>query len=289
MTLRQVIKEYKLPISLVLSFVIIENVAWIIEPGYFGKLLDALIYYFYDHEKKADYITPLIIWILIYLLNVLGGTFSRYFSGKVYSQMYAKIATRVVITSQKIGLSDSRTLARAELAKEYIVFLRERLPEVTWQFCATFGAIIALFIYDWRIAAVCLVVIIPISLINRFYRKYVGQYQKSLHDTQEDLYRVIEEKRMSKITEYFFSMARPQSHIARWNSLNYGIIKLILMVIFIVVLFICVDVDNFTTGKIYSVVAYLWTYISSTEYIPGLMESITSVMELSHRLKEEEV
>jgi hypothetical protein len=59
------------------------------------------------------------------------------------------------------------------------------------------------------------------------------------------------------------------------------------MVIFIAVLFICVDVDNFSTGKIYSVVAYIWTFITSTEYLPGLMESIASVRELSIRMKEE--
>jgi len=56
-----------------------------------------------------------------------------------------------------------------------------------------------------------------------------------------------------------------------------------------VVLFICVDVDNFSTGNIYSIVAYLWTFISSAEYLPGLMESYSSVKELGHRLKEEEI
>jgi len=66
------------------------------------------------------------------------------------------------------------------------------------------------------------------------------------------------------------------------------VIKMILMGIFIVVLFICVDVDNFSTGSIYSIVAYLWTFISSAEYLPGLMESYSSVKELGHRLREEE-
>jgi hypothetical protein len=59
------------------------------------------------------------------------------------------------------------------------------------------------------------------------------------------------------------------------------------MVIFIVVLFICVDVDKFTTGKIYAIVSYLWTFIASTEYLPGLMESMTSVKDLNSRMEEE--
>jgi hypothetical protein len=42
-------------------------------------------------------------------------------------------------------------------------------------------------------------------------------------------------------------------------------------------LFLCVDVDKFTTGRIYSIVAYLWTFIASTDYLPELMESLASV------------
>ena len=48
-----------------------------------------------------------------------------------------------------------------------------------------------------------------------------------------------------------------------------------------------VDVDKFSTGRIYAIVAYIWTFIASTDYIPGLMESMTAVRELNVRLKEE--
>jgi ABC-type multidrug transport system fused ATPase/permease subunit len=287
MTIQRIAYEYKYSIGLVLIFVLLENVAWIIEPGYFGKLLDALIDYFYDHEK-VNYIYPLIVWIFIYLLNVVGGTMSRYLSGKIYSKMFAEVAEKVIVSSKKKGDPISRTLIRAELTREFIIFFRERLPEVSWQFCATFGAIIAMFFYDWRIAAVCLLVILPLFVFSRFYRKNVIALQRNIRDTQEDLYKVVEHKSSSSIHELYHSMVRPQFQIARWNSFNYGVIKLILMGIFIVVLFICVDVDNFSTGSIYSIVAYLWTFISSAEYLPGLMESYSSVKELGHRLKEEQ-
>jgi ABC-type multidrug transport system fused ATPase/permease subunit len=287
MTIRQILSTYKYSILIVLSFVLLENIAWIIEPTFFGKLLDALIDRFYDDEKKIDFMTPLIAWAFVYLLNVIGGALSRYAGGRIYSKMYAEIATRVISATRKRGHPVSKMLARAELAKDYVIFLRERLPEITWQISATFGAIIAMFFYDWRIAAICLVVILPIAFINNLYRKNVEKLQKQINDTREDLYKVVEEKDSSKLHEFFFSMVAPQRKIARWNSLDYGIIKVFLMFIFIVVLFICVDVDKFSTGRIYSVVAYLWTFIASTDYLPSLMESITSVRELSNRLKEE--
>ncbi|MCX6245078.1 MAG: ABC transporter six-transmembrane domain-containing protein [Bacteroidetes bacterium] len=289
MTFTQILKQFKFSIAIVLFFVLIENIAWIIEPTFFGVLLDALIDHFTDKEVSVGFMSPLIIWILIYLLNVLGGTLSRLYSGRVYSKMYADIATRVIVNSKKRGYPVSKILARAELAREYIVFFKDRLPEVSWQFFATGGGVIALFFYDWRIAAVAFAVIFPVVWINNIYRKNVLTLQKDIHDTREDLYHLVEEKSTAKIHQYYNSMVPPQHKIAKWNSIDYAVIKVLLMIIFIVVLFICVDVDNFSTGKIYAIVAYIWTFIASTEYLPGLMESLTSVKDLSTRLKEEDI
>jgi ABC-type multidrug transport system fused ATPase/permease subunit len=286
MTITQIFKRFKFPILFVLLFVLLENLSWIIEPTFFGKLLDALIDRFYDKEK-VDYFIPLFFWILIYLLNVLGGTLHRLFSGKVYARMYADITTTLILTSKEKKHPVSKMFARTELAKEYIVFLKERLPEVTWQICATFGAITALFFYDWRIAAVALLVVFPVAYINNIYRKNVVNLQKDIHDTREDQYKVLENKDTERIQEFYYSMVAPQEKIARWSSIDFSIIKVLLMIIFIVILFICVDVDNFSTGKIYAIVSYIWTFIASTDYLPGLMESLTSVRELSTRLNEE--
>ena len=195
----------------------------------------------------------------------------------------------MIIYSRKKEFPTSTIFARADLAKEYIVFLKERIPEVVWQISATFGAIIALFFYDWRIAALAVLVIVPIAVINNIYRKNVVTFQQSLHDKREDQYRIIETGNASTIKEYFYNMVQPQSKIANWSSLDYLILKILLMFIFIGVLFIAVDVDKFSTGKIYAIVSYIWTFIASTDYIPGLMESVTAVRELNSRLKEEKI
>ena len=153
MTFKEAAIKYKYSIALVLLFVLIENVSFIIEPTFFGKLLDALIDHFYDHEK-ADYLFPLIIWIIVYLVNVVGGTLHRLFNGIVYSKMYSNIATEVVLKLNCNKDQFSKILVRGELVKEYITFFKERLPEVMWQLSATAGAIIALFFYDYRIALI---------------------------------------------------------------------------------------------------------------------------------------
>jgi ABC-type multidrug transport system fused ATPase/permease subunit len=287
MAFKEIAIKYRHSIALILLFVLIENVAFIIEPTFFGKLLDSLIDHFYDHEK-VDYVYPLIIWIIVYLINVVGGTLHRLFNGSIYSKMYAEIATNVIIESKSRGDQSSKMLVRAELVKEYIVFFKERLPEIMWQLSATAGAIIALFFYDYRIALVCLAVTIPIAYINNLNRKNVTLLQKEIHDNQEELFKLMESKDITKISQFYKNTISPKTRIARWNAFDYSSVKVLLVVIFIGVLFICVDVDKFTTGKIYSIVAYLWTFIASTEYLPELMESLGSIKDLNSRFSQDE-
>lgn len=287
MALKEIAIKYKYYIGLILLFVLIENVSFIIEPTFFGKLLDALIDHFYDHEK-VDYMYPLLIWIAVYLINVVGGTLHRLYNGSIYSKMYANVATEVIINSKSRGDQFSKMFVHAELVKEYIAFFKERLPEVMWQLSATAGAIIALFFYDYRIALVCIAVIIPIAYVNNLNRKKVTMLQKNIHDNQEGLFKLMENQDTSKISEFYRNTIGPKTSIARWNAFGYSLVKVLLVIIFIVVLFICVDVDKFTTGRIYSIVAYLWTFIASTDYLPELMESLGSVKDLNQRFDDDE-
>jgi ABC-type multidrug transport system fused ATPase/permease subunit len=282
MTLQEILSKYRYSIGMLLGFVLIENVAWIIEPTFFGRLLDALIEHFYDHEK-VNFMLPLSLWIFVYFINVVGGALHRFFTGSVYSKMYADVATKVIEESESKGDPYSKMLVRAELVKEYISFFKDRLPEMLWQLSASVGAIIALFFYDYRIALVCLAVIMPVAYVNNNTRKHIATLQKDIHDNQEELYKLIENRDTSRIHQFFNNMIHPRTRIAKWNAFSYSIVKVLLVIIFIVVLFICVDVDNFSTGKIYAIVAYLWTFIGQTDYLPDLMESLGSIKDLNTR------
>jgi ADP-glucose pyrophosphorylase len=132
-------------------------------------------------------------------------------------------------------------------------------------------------------------VIVPTALINNLNRKKVTYLQKDIHDNQEELFNLMESRDTSKISAFYKNTILPKTNIARWNAFGYSSVKVLLIIVFIGVLFICVDVDKFTTGRIYSIVAYLWTFIASTDYLPELMESIGSVKDLNERFGKDEI
>jgi ABC-type multidrug transport system fused ATPase/permease subunit len=326
MHLIELIKRFRKGIVIALSLVVIENVAWIVEPTVFGKVIDAVIDVQSD-EKSADtlstshsnhdsilngnneelilskknndtisskqdnkeptYLLPLLIWIGVFTINSGIGTLRRAVDPKIFLNIYTKIATEVSEFSIQKNLSVSKTTIRAELSQQYIGFLQYRIPEILENIIAIGGAIIALYFFDWMISLTCFCIIVPLYFTNRLYSRRVSVLQKQYHDKFEDIYDVFAKKDSEFVKDYYTTIAQPQRKIANWGAFNFGIMRVTLLIIFLVVLYIAIDLDDFSAGELYSIVAYLWTFVTATEYLPELMESWTSLKDISRRMKFE--
>ena len=287
MPLTTLFRRYYSSILFALSLVIIENVAWIVEPTVFGWLIDAFIIKVTSPEgSKITF--PLLLWVGVFLTNSGVGAVRRAVDPKIYLNIFTSIAVQVAENAKERGHSVSTTVARAELSREYIHFFQYRVPEIAEQSIAIGGAVIALFFFDWRISLSCLFIVLPLLLITKLYTRRVMKLQADLHDTKEEAFDIFSTQDTGKIKTYYQRIAGSERRIAYWGALNFGFIRICLLGIFLIVLYISIDMDDFTTGSIYSIVAYLWTFVTSTEYLPELLESSTSIRDISRRLDVDE-
>ena len=286
MRLAEIIRKHRKTFVFALSLVFIEKLAWIVEPTLFGRLLDRLISVF-GSKENVSYTVPLVLWIGVFAVNSGVGAARRSIDEKIYLKMFTNIAADVTESSREKGLDIAKTASRVELSRDYVTFLKRRIPDFIEEAFDLGGTVIALALLDWRISVTCLVIVLPLALINRLYNKKVIHLQKELHDMREDVFDVFALKDIRQVRAYYDAMAEPQKKIANWGALNFGLLRLCLLGIFLVVLFIAIDIDDFTTGKIYSVVAYLWTFVTSTEYMPDLLESRSSLKDIQERVRRE--
>jgi len=286
MNLFDLFRRFRTGIIIATLLVIVENVAWIAEPALFGNVIDALIEKA-TSETEVSYLIPLLIWIGTFLLNSGVGALRRSLDPRIFLRMFIEIATDVARSAKDKGHSVSKTAARAELSREFITFAEYRVPDIIEQLISIGGAVFALLFFDWRIAVSCLFIVLPLLLISRVYNKRVLTLQKDLHDNREEAYDAFSTKDPEKVREYYTEQSRVEQRIANWGAFNFGAMRIILLLIFLVVLYIAIDLDDFSTGNIYSIVAYLWTFVTSSEYLPELMESWTSLKDISDRLATE--
>jgi ABC-type multidrug transport system fused ATPase/permease subunit len=285
--LNELFKRFKKGVLFAISLVVLEHVAWIVEPAVFGKVIDALIARVSDGSITLnETLFPLFVWIGVFAVNSGTGVVRRIVDEKIYLAMFTQLATEISSSAQKNKIRVSKTTALAQLSEQFITFFQYRVPEIIEQAIEIGGAIIALAAFDWRLSVTCLTIVIPLYFISRIYIRKVSTLQKDMHDTFEDTYDVFTGQKPEEIHKYYVKTAGIKQKIANWGALNFGFMRIILLLIFLVVLYISIDLDDFSTGSIYSIVAYIWTFVTSSEYLPELMESWTALKDISARLKK---
>lgn len=286
MSFPELFKKFRSSIFITVALVVTENLAWIIEPYLLGMVIDALI----DREftdPATNVSGPIIFWVALFAVNTGVGAFRRVYDTKIYTKMFTKLARFISKNSIEKNLPATLTSARAELSYQFITFLQYRMPEIIDNLISIFGAVIALYVFDWRIAITCLIIIIPLYFINKLYVLKVSPHQKEYHDKYEDIVEVISKNDPEHVEKYYEMLAVPQVRISKWSALNFSLIRFVLLIIFLSVLFIAIDLDGFSAGELFSIVAYLWTFVTSSEYLPDLMESWTSLKDISRRIKND--
>ena len=170
MTLTTLLGRFKKGISLAVGLVIIEHIAWIVEPAVFGKVIDALI------ERASGQTTslkeslfPLMIWIGVFAINSGTGVIRRVVDQKIYLAMFTQLATDISTVAQEKKFRTSKTAALAQLSEQYITFFQYRVPEIIEQIVQIGGTVIALAVFDWRISVTCLTIVLPLLFINKIY------------------------------------------------------------------------------------------------------------------------
>jgi hypothetical protein len=283
----QMLSTYRKSIFLAFSFIVVEKAAWIIEPTVFGNVIDAMIEAVATPPKGSPTI-PLLIWIGIFTINSSMGTFRRSRDEKIFLGIYNDLVFNLARKMKMGSLTASRAAARAELTREVVIFYQYRLPDLIEQGIDIGGAVIALTLFDWRLGATCATILVPMYFMSRLYNKKVTFFQKQIHDQQEDVYSIYSTNNVEQVQSYYVEMAKWKQKIANWGAMNFGILRVFLLGIFLVILYVAIDLDDFSTGNIYSIAAYVWTFVTSSEYLPEQLESMASVKDIGQRLQTDE-
>jgi hypothetical protein len=83
----------------------------------------------------------------------------------------------------------------------------------------------------------------------------VSALQRDYHDNYEVTFDVFARQNIGEVKTYFERATMLKQRIANWGALNFGVMRMALLIIFLAVLYISIDLDKFSTGDIYAIVA----------------------------------
>jgi ABC-type multidrug transport system fused ATPase/permease subunit len=241
---------------------------------------------FYLPKEVGPFLPPLIPWVLLFIINSSLGAVRRLYDTRLYTKMFANLSSDVVARQLAQGEELSKVAARSSMAWHNIEFFQYNVPEFLEQLIAVGGAVIALAIFDWRLTVVGSALILMVGLGSKYYMRTVQTIQVALHDRYEDEYNIFSTRQPQAIRQYYTDIADLEIKLSKRSTISYGVIRVFLLMMFLFTLYISIDLDRFTIGSLYSIVAYVWSFVTATEYIPYLAEKWVALKDASRRIED---
>jgi ABC-type multidrug transport system fused ATPase/permease subunit len=239
---------------------------------------------FYIPREVGPFLPPLIPWVILFIINSSLGAYRRVYDTKLYTKMFANLSSEVVARQLAQGEELSKVAARSSMAWHNIEFFQYNVPEFLEQLIAVAGAVIALGLFDWRLTVVGSVIILLVAFGSKYYMRTVATIQSSLHDKYEQEYNIFGTRQPANIRQYYEDISELEIKLSRRSTISYSVIRVFLLIMFISTLYISIDLDRFTIGSLYSIVAYVWSFVTATEYIPYLAEKWVALKDASRRI-----
>ncbi|PCE64791.1 ABC transporter six-transmembrane domain-containing protein [Sediminicola luteus] len=271
-----IFKEYRWRIIATFSLLVLENVARVFQPLLLGLAINDLL----EGDNQG-------LWWFgaLYIFGFMVGTARRYYDTRVYTAIYANTATHMATANGSSEMTISAITARSSLIKELVDFFEHDLPQAFSSVIGVVGAIVLLATFHLWIALGCLLCIILILAIYGISTNRIYAFNVGLNDELEKRVDVLHTRAPKSIFNHFRSIARWMVKMSDLDTLNYGLVELLLFGLAVFALFMSVQMPNATAGSIFSVLTYVLEFAEGIYMLPMVFQQLIRLREIRNRLE----
>ena len=265
--------NFKCRMSLTWNLVLAETILLALIPLLIGFVIDDLL---------SGGLGQLLNLVLVMMALLFVAVVRRIYDTRTYSGIGVYLQARV--ESRNKELSISALNARLGMSKELVEFLEQQVPMVLTSFVQVIAAIIILatfHIYLSVAALLCTLSMIAVyaSVHSRFFR--LNGY---LNEQTELQVGTLQTGKPSQIMKHFIRLRIWEIKISDTEAVLYGIIFAQVISFISFILWFGTTLPDATTGAIFSIVNYSWTYVESSAVIPLTLQSLTRLREITSRI-----
>jgi len=265
--------------QLLLTYVLfsIEMLALLMQPYYLGKAIDDLIIGKYKGLYEL---------IGIYLLWIIVGTIRHRVDTRTYTGIYTSLVGRLL--GKKYENKDvSKLSAHSNLAREFIDFLEYDLVYVVEALYNIIGSLIMLCFYDIKVVSICIIALIPVSIISYFYGKKVQYLTQKRNDELESQVDIIGSGNNIAINKHYSKLRIWQIKISDQEALNFGVMGLFVIIIVAISLYITTRTNSnlINASSLIGIFMYVKRYGDGLDTIPYTLQRLTNLTDIANRMQ----
>ena len=185
-----------------------------------------------------------------------------------------------------MGVSTSHIVARSALSREFVTFFERDVPATVNSVFGLFGALVLLFFYDVWSAIFCLMLLIPLAILNRRYSSRTLLLNRRLNNQFEREVSVLTRLVPSRVLGHYRLLGRWRIRLSDAEAMNWGVMELFNIGLSAAVILRVASLHRIQPGTIYAMLAYLWNFIASLNNVPMLVQQLSRLKDIATRMEQ---
>jgi len=273
--MQDLFSRYHWSIVITYGLTFLENIFELLYPFIIGITIDGLF-----QENYHSLITLAILWLIHTITEIGRNIYDTY----TFTQIYNHLAIEIVLGQVQQGIPTSQIVARSALSREFVNFFEQDIPRIITALFGLVGALVMLTFYDLQIAFYCLLLLLPIVPINITYARKSLLLNHHLNNQLESEVDILAVCQPEKVEKHYTALANYQIKLSNNTAINWGIMEIFIIILFITILIRTVSLSSKQPGDIYAIISYAWNYRQSLDIIPTLVQQLSRLQDISDRL-----
>ncbi len=274
--LRNIFSRYRWSIFITYGLTFLENLFELLYPFLIGNTIDGLL--------KGNYVN-LIILTGIWLIHTITRACRNIYDTRTFTQIYSHLATNIVLGQKRQGIPISQIVARSTLSREFVDFFEQDVPRIMTALFGFVGSLVMLLIYDIQIVLYCLLLLIPLFALNYFYAQNSLFLNHKLNNQLENEVGILAKCYPEEVRTHYNRLSTYRIQISTATAINWGIMELFIIVLFMAVLTRTMTLSSVQPGEIYAIISYTWNYRQSLDVIPALVQQLSRLKDIGERMQ----
>ncbi|UOK38860.1 ABC transporter six-transmembrane domain-containing protein [Pseudomonas palleroniana] len=274
-TLKAIAKAYPGKLSCTLSLVALENALLLAYPLFAGFAVDSIL--------RGDARSALFYAVVVMAFWVVGAA-RRALDTRTFTRIYADLAVPVILNQRQQNHSTSKSAARVVLAREFVDFFEKHVPIIATALVSIIGAAVMLIVIEPWVGLACVAaLLLCITLLPRFAQRNQALHER-LNDRLEKEIGLVEKVGAPTLHRHYHVLSRLRIWLSDREAAAYLFLGTLAALLFVVAISQLALSTAVMAGHVYAVMTYLWTFVTSMDEAPGMVDQLARLKDIGKRV-----
>ena len=253
----------------------LENALLLAYPLFAGFAVDSII--------RGDTGSALVYAVVVLAFWAVGAA-RRAVDTRTFTRIYTDLAVPVILNQRLLNQDTSTAAARVVLAREFVDFFEKHIPTIATALVSIVGAAAMLALIEPWIGLACLLaLILCCALLPRFARRNQALHER-LNDRLEKEIGMVARVGAASLQRHYRVLSRLRIRLSDREAVAYLFLGTVAAALFVVAISQLALSPAVKAGHVYAVMTYLWTFVSSLDEAPTMVDQLARLRDIGKRV-----